>query len=85
MKDHTRHTQGMRPRDSRLIRLTASLVLLGAISMAHAHPARGAQLVGPTPYLQGSDGPFNSVPFDWHYLDDFEEGLFKLPGVTKSV
>ena len=40
------------------------------------------QLLGPSPYLSFDDSPFRDAEFDWFYLEDFEDGLFNVPGVS---
>ncbi|MBL8066892.1 MAG: hypothetical protein JNM28_00405 [Armatimonadetes bacterium] len=37
---------------------------------------------GPTPYLQASDSPWNSYTWSYHHLEDFEDNLLNVPGVT---
>ncbi|MBS1705367.1 MAG: hypothetical protein JST40_05800 [Armatimonadetes bacterium] len=52
--------------------------LLTACGIAHA------QSVGPSPYLKAADSPWNSLTWSYHYLEDFEDGLLNVPGVTKD-
>jgi len=40
------------------------------------------QLYGPTPYRSFADSPFSSMTFGTFYLEDFEDGLLNVPGVT---
>jgi len=44
-----------------------------------------AQLLGPSPYLGFGDSPFNGVPFEYFWLEDFEFGRLDAPGVTRSA
>jgi hypothetical protein len=56
------------------------------VIIAAAHPiAATAGSIGPAPYLQASDSPFSAFTFDYFYLEDFEDNLFNVPGVTKSA
>ncbi len=41
-----------------------------------------AELLGPSPYLSFSNSPFNAVNFSWFHFEDFEDGLFNVPGVS---
>jgi hypothetical protein len=40
--------------------------------------------LGPTPYLSFNDSPFKSGNFNYFYLENFEDGLLNVPGVTAS-
>ena len=64
-------TVGMR----RLLVLSA-LASLSAFSFA--------QSFGPTPYLQTSDSPFLALGVSNFNLEDFEDNLFNITGVTKD-
>ena len=44
-----------------------------------------AQSVGPSPYLQTSDGPWTSLSFNYFHLENFEDGLLNVPGVVAST
>ena len=44
-----------------------------------------AQGVGPTPYLQTSDSPWVGGSFIYFHLEDMEDGVLDVPGVTNSV
>ena len=46
--------------------------------------ARGADFLGPTPYLSFEDSPFNGLSFGYFYLEDCEDGHFNTPGVSAS-
>lgn len=60
--------------------LTMLLMLtLGITAPAHA------LLFGPSPYLESDDSPFAGFTYDYAYLEDFEDGLFNVPGVTASA
>lgn len=55
-------------------------IVSGSIGLGEAH---ASQLVGPQSYLSFSDSPFASVSFaDYFHLENFEDGLFNVPGVT---
>ncbi len=68
--------------NTRRILRAASWVVAVGISQA----ALGA-LVGPTPYVQSSDSPFTGVDFSsgYFHLEDFEDALLNVPGVTASA
>jgi hypothetical protein len=62
-----------------------------ALALAAAGSANG-QVIGPVggtglagEYARASDSPFASVPFSWFYLENFEDHLFNVPGVTASA
>jgi hypothetical protein len=38
----------------------------------------------PYNYLKTVDGPFGNVDFKWFYLEDFEDHLFNVPGVSNG-
>ncbi len=44
-----------------------------------------AQLVGPSAYLQASDGPWSGQVFEYFHLDNFETGGLIAPGVFGSA
>lgn len=48
-----------------------------------AASASAQTLIGPTEYLSLADSPF--AGFDGFFLEDMEDGLFNIPGVTKSA
>jgi hypothetical protein len=61
------------------------LVYAGFVSTAAC-----AQLIGPHPggglsYRSFADSPFYGLPFSWFYLEDFEDHLLNVPGVTASA
>jgi hypothetical protein len=60
----------------------SAIATLVAASLISA--AAQAQLLGPTPYLQFSDSPFAGTDFSagYFYLEDMEDGVFNVPGVT---
>jgi len=62
------------------LRLPFSLLLLCA-----ALPSVNAGLIGPTPYLSFANSPFNPASFGYFYLEDFEDNLLNVPGVTASA
>ena len=62
-----------------------------ALALAAAGSAHG-QVLGPLggtgisgEYARASDSPFASVPFSWFHLENFEDHLFNVPGVTASA
>lgn len=66
------------PRSLARAALAASLV---ACLVAFGH----AQLLGPSAYLQASDSPFAGLSFGSFYLEDFEDHLLNVPGVTADA
>jgi hypothetical protein len=46
---------------------------------------QAAALLGPTPYLSSSDSPFSAGSFSYFHLEDFEDHLLTVPGVTASA
>ena len=65
----------------RILRAASWMVAIG-ISQA----ALGAT-VGPSPYTGQADSPFNGVDFSagYFHLEDFEDALLNVPGVTPSA
>lgn len=53
------------------------------VLMASAMPSAAGMIVGPSPYLSVADSPF--AGFDMFALEDFEDGVFDLAGVSASV
>jgi hypothetical protein len=49
------------------------------VAVAQAGP------LGPTPYLEADDSPFDGLDFDYYHLEDFEDHLLNVPGVTGSA
>ena len=43
--------------------------------------ARTATYLGPTPYLQSADSPFEGLHFEYFHLETFEDGLLNTPGI----
>lgn len=41
-------------------------------------------VIVPYNYLKTGDSPFGNVAFDWFYLEDFEDHLFNVPGVSNG-
>jgi len=71
--------------------LSCSLILVAAPvrdRRAEPPPPVGAsqslttQIYGPTPYRSFADSPFYSTTFGTFYLEDFEDRLLNVPGVT---
>lgn len=50
-----------------------------------ATTAAQATLYGPSVYLSASDSPFAAATFDYFHLEDFEDHLFNVPGVSASA
>jgi len=64
-----------------LVAMVIGLVgtVLGALPAA-------AAFLGPSPYLSSADSPFSPfVGFSYFHLEDFEDHLFNVPGVTTNV
>ncbi len=57
--------------------------LATATPTATATPA--FTFIGPLPYLSFNDSPFKDLSFSTFYLEDFEDHLFNVPGVTASA
>lgn len=61
------------------IRIFLLLLLMSAL------PASAQVMIGPLPYLSSADSPFVPLPVSgYFYLEDFEDDLFNVPGVTAS-
>ena len=61
------------------------IILSAALSLVFCGSAAHAALIGPTPYLESSDSPFDGVSFGaYFHLEDFEDHLLNVPGVTAS-
>lgn len=56
--------------------VSASLLCMVAVG--------NAQSLGPSPYLSFSDSPFFAGTWSYFHLEDFEDGLFNTPGVTRD-
>ena len=63
-----------------LARHTAGFcIALGMMASSHA------TLLGPNPYLGTADSPFSPFAgFSYFHLEDFEDGLFNVPGVSAA-
>lgn len=67
-------------------RLLRYFGLLCLVTMAPLSPSDAtAGLIGPTAYVQASDSPFDGVSFDYFHLEDFEDSLLDVPGVTSTT
>lgn len=70
------------------LRTHSALVGIGLIvSAGFCSSPASAQLIGPspdaaTPYLSFADSPFNGGVFSSFYLEDFEDHLLNVPGVS---
>ncbi len=54
-----------------------------AVAVACAAPVlASATLLGPTPYLSIADSPFIGGTYTYSYLENFEDHLLNVPGVT---
>lgn len=60
------------------------LSLIAAFGALFGQAAQGG-LIGPSAYLQSSDSPFSGESFEYFYLEDFEDGLLNVPGVSASA
>lgn len=56
-----------------------------ALLLAASGGALAATPLGPSPYLSSADSPFLGTSFNYFYLENFEDGLFNVPGVTAST
>lgn len=66
--------------------LTRRIAVALAAALIAAPAAVSAQMLGPTPYLQFSDSPFAGISgFSYFWLENFEDHLFNVPGVTASA
>lgn len=67
------------------VRVVASRFVGGAcLALGMTVPSHAA-LLGPTPYTSSADSPFAPFTgFTYFYLEDFEDGLFNVPGVTAA-
>ena len=73
-------------RHRHLRRFSAPLVLSIAAAALLAPASASAQLLGPTPYLQASDSPFATLSgYTYSYLENFEDHLLNVPGVSASA
>jgi hypothetical protein len=70
------------PRPDQAYILGLALLTTGIASCTE--PA-AADLFGPSPYLAAADSPFATVVFDYFHLENFEDGLLNVPGVTRST
>lgn len=69
----------------RLAAVAAAAALLSALPPAATADASAPVFLGPTPYLSFADSPFLDGSFDWFHLEDFEDHLFNVPGVTANA
>jgi probable HAF family extracellular repeat protein len=56
-----------------------------ALALALLTQFTAAGPIGPAPYLQASDSPLASLAFNYFHLENFEDALFNVPGVSKTV
>ena len=65
------------------VAVIAGLIAVGFL----ASSVLGGSTSGPTPYLSSNDSPFKSVDFSagYFHLEDFEDGLLNVPGVSAST
>ena len=68
------------------IPVKTNVALLGGACLALGVACSGhAALLGPTAYTSSADSPFAPFSgFTYWYLEDFEDGLFNVPGVTAT-
>lgn len=60
----------------------AQLVSAACLTFAAA-ASSAATFSGPTPYLSFADSPFNGGSYGYFYLENMEDGLFNMPGVSQ--
>lgn len=66
-------------------RVLGAMVIGLVATVIGAFPAAAAFL-GPSPYLSSADSPFSPfVGFSYFHLEDFEDHLFNVPGVTTNA
>ncbi len=67
--------------ESAVVKLVGSMfaIVIASILSPSAH---AQALLGPSPYLQSSDSPFNGVAFAYFHLENFEDGLVNTPGLA---
>src|SRR4051812_20559523 len=79
----------MRTRHVRtLTAIEAVAAIVGSITLAFfASAALGGSTSGPTPYTSFTDSALNGIDFSGGYfhLEDFEDNLLNVPGVTASA
>lgn len=56
-----------------------------ALLLAAAGESLAATPLGPSPYLSFADSPYAGTGFNYFYLENFEDGVFNVPGVTAST
>ena len=64
-----------------------AIPLLLVLWIAVPRPAsatHSATFLGPSPYLSFDDSPFNGAGLSDFYLEDFEDGVLGVPGVTAT-
>jgi hypothetical protein len=59
--------------------------LFCALTLSLMATAGTAQLIGPTPYVQLSDSPFDGMTFSYFHVDNMEDGALNTPGVSAST
>jgi hypothetical protein len=59
-------------------------MMMAVVFVCGALAAQGITLYGPSPYTSFADSPFDGGAFTYFFLEDFEDGLLNVPGVTAS-
>ncbi|MCL4221652.1 MAG: hypothetical protein KJZ65_09810 [Phycisphaerales bacterium] len=60
-------------------------MFVGSLVAAFGVQLAGADLIGPTPYLGLGDSPLDLFGGNLSYFENFEDGVFNIPGVTASA
>ena len=60
-------------------------VCVSLLAFGIAGAVQAATLLGPTSYLSSDDSPFAGGSFNYFHLENFEDHLFNVPGVSASV
>lgn len=66
------------------LKVIGTCSVVGASVALASPPSYALDLFGPLTYLGFSDSPFNGPSFGYFHLEDFEDGLLNVPGVTPS-
>jgi hypothetical protein len=66
-------------------RCTIGAALAACVGGWTAGDAQAGTFHGPTPYLGAADSPFAGLGLTNFHLEDFEDGLFNVPGATPSA
>lgn len=61
------------------------VVLVGLLAAVGGGSLAGAEIIGPTTYVGLDDSPLNLFGGALAYFENFEDGVFNIPGVTASA